>query len=75
MLLWVAMVRRVSPNWVRVTPNRVSSSSVNLQASALAKAVMEAVNSQEFKKDHLCIILCSFTFPVRYPYGAKSADI
>ena len=47
------MVRSVSPNCVSVAPSRVTSSSVSLQAIALANAVMEAVSSQEFTKNHL----------------------
>ena len=50
MLLCVAMVRSVSPSWVKTVPSKVSSFSVSLQARALARAVMDAVNSQEFKK-------------------------
>lgn len=48
MLLWVAMVSSVSPSCVKVTPSRFSSSSDSLQASALAAAVIEAVNSHAF---------------------------
>ena len=48
MLLCVAIVISVSPSCVSVTPNRVSSSSLSRQASALAMAVTEVVNSQEF---------------------------
>ena len=58
MLLWVAMVSRVSPSWVRITPRRFSSSSVRLQAMALARAVTDAVSSQGFKGIHLRDILC-----------------
>ena len=75
MLLCVAMVRRVSPNCVRVTPNRVSSSSVSLQASAFAKAVMEAVNSQEFTKDHLYIILCHCALGVQTSVLVHAKDL
>ena len=42
MLLCVAMVVSVSPSWVRVTPNRFSSSLVSDFASTLAAAVMAA---------------------------------
>ena len=42
------MVIRVSPNCVNVTPTRFSSSSVIWLAMALARAVMDAVNSQGF---------------------------
>ena len=48
MLLCVAIVISVSPNWVKVTPSRFSSSTVRLLAMALAKAVTVAVSSQEF---------------------------
>lgn len=47
-LLCVAMAKRVSASSVKVTPRRFNSSSVSLQASVFAMAVMEAVNSQEF---------------------------
>ena len=50
-LLWVAMVKSVSANCVSMVPNRVNSSSVNLQASVLAMAVIEAVSSHEFTRD------------------------
>lgn len=52
MLLRVAMVISVSTSWVRIEPGRDSSSSLSLQASALAMAVMQAVNSQGFTEDH-----------------------
>ena len=58
MLRCVAMVIKVSPSCVKVTPSKFSSSSVSLQASALATAVMEAVNSQEFKIESPHSILC-----------------
>ena len=48
MLLCVAMEIRVSPNCVSAAPNKFSSSTVNLQAMVLARAVIIAVNSQEF---------------------------
>ena len=48
----VAMVSRVSPNCVRAVPSSVISSTVSLQARALASAVMEAVNSQAFTMYH-----------------------
>ena len=48
---WVAMVSKVSPSCVKAVPSRATSSSVSLQASALATAVMEAVNSQGFTRD------------------------
>ena len=51
MLLWAEMVKSVSANCVSIVPNRVNSSSVNLQASALAMAVIEAVSSHEFTRD------------------------
>ena len=50
-LLWVAMVKSVSAKCVSMVPNRVNSSSVNLQASVLAMAVIEAVSSHEFTRD------------------------
>ena len=51
MLLCVAMVSSVSASSVKITLSRFNSSSVRLQASALAMAVMEAVNSHEFTRD------------------------
>ena len=49
MLLCAAIVNSVSASCVRTVPSRFSSSSVSLQAIALAAAVMEAVNSHAFK--------------------------
>ena len=49
-LLCAAIVNRVSASCVRVAPSRFISSSVSLQAIALATTVMEAVNSHEFTK-------------------------
>ena len=48
MLFCVAMVRRVSPNCVRETPNSSNSSWLNWQASQFAIAVMDAVSSHAF---------------------------
>ena len=48
MLFCVAMVRRVSPNCVRETPNNSSCSCVSWQASQFAMAVIDAVSSQAF---------------------------
>lgn len=45
------MVIKVSASSVKVIPSRFNSSSVRLQASALAMAVMEAVNLHEFMRD------------------------
>ena len=50
MLLCAAIVNSVSASCVRTVPSRFSSSSVSLQAIALAAAVMEAVNSHGFKE-------------------------
>ena len=50
MLLCAAIVNSVSASCVRTVPSRFSSSSVSLQAIALAATVMEAVNSHGFKE-------------------------
>ena len=50
-LLCAAMVNSVSASCVKTTPRSSNCSSVNLQARALARAVMEAVNSHEFTRD------------------------
>ena len=51
---WAAMVRMVSPSWVRITPRIFSSSVFSWQAMVLAKAVIDAVNSQEFTVSPPC---------------------
>ena len=53
------MVSRVSPSCVNATPSNEISSTVSLRARLLARAVMEAVNSQAFTEHHLCIMLCN----------------
>ena len=68
---WAAMVRMVSPSWVRITPSRFSSSTLRPQAMVLAKAVTAAVSSQAFiisppgqtmlKNRRLCKKLCSLS--------------
>ena len=69
---FVAMVSSVSASCVRVTPSRFNSSSVSLQASALAIAVMEAVNSHEFTKLTSMLLyeyaagMCSLPFQSRF---------
>ena len=46
--LCVAIVANVSPNWTKTVASRVVSSMLNLLERALATAVTDAVNWQEF---------------------------
>lgn len=69
MPLCAAMVNSVSASCVKVTPSRFNSSSVSLQASALAMAVMEAVHSHEFTRNSPHASICAAGQYVRDCWG------